>query len=150
MATLRIKELLKEKHCKGKELAERIGINRVTMVNIVNGKNNPSFDTLVKIADALEVPLWQLFASKEDVYSEHFIAFFHHNGESHIPTTMDEIMGILKAWQEVNFHKSCLNYLDAYINDDFSQNERLMEIMDEMCRILGRERCRHNKEKINN
>ena len=46
---LRIKDVLKEQNVTAKELAERVGISRENMTNIINEKSRPSFDTLVKI-----------------------------------------------------------------------------------------------------
>lgn len=56
---LRIKEVIKEKGSSIQELADRIGINRVTLSNSING--NPTVETLNKIADALCVPVTELF-----------------------------------------------------------------------------------------
>ena len=44
---LRIKDVLKEQNVTAKELAERVGISRENMTNIINEKSRPSFDTLV-------------------------------------------------------------------------------------------------------
>ena len=62
MATLRIKELCKEKGTTLNALCERIGISQPSMSLIANGKQNPSFDTLEKISDALGVGIGELFA----------------------------------------------------------------------------------------
>lgn len=56
---LRIKEVIKEKRMTITELADVMGINRVNLSNMVNG--NPTVETLNKIADALGVPLTELF-----------------------------------------------------------------------------------------
>ncbi|MFK2172803.1 helix-turn-helix domain-containing protein [Bacteroides fragilis] len=56
---LRIKEVIKEKGMTITELADVMGINRVNLSNMVNG--NPTFETLNKIADALGVPVTELF-----------------------------------------------------------------------------------------
>ena len=64
---LRIKELLDEKGIKSVQLSEMIGISKVSISNLLNGKLKPSFDTLEMIATALDVPMWQLFASLEEV-----------------------------------------------------------------------------------
>jgi transcriptional regulator with XRE-family HTH domain len=58
---LRIKEVLKEQKITALSLADKIGIAQPSMSNIVNGKVAPSLDTLKKIADALEVPITELF-----------------------------------------------------------------------------------------
>jgi transcriptional regulator with XRE-family HTH domain len=56
---LRIKEVIKEKGKTITELADIMGINRVNLSNMVNG--NPTVETLNKIADALCVPVTELF-----------------------------------------------------------------------------------------
>ena len=63
-----IKELIKEKGYTQQEFADLLGMSRVGLAQIVNGK--PSYPTLEKIATALDVPMWQLFASPEDVKGE--------------------------------------------------------------------------------
>lgn len=64
---LNIKDHLKQSGKTAKELAEAVGISRVTASNIINNKTAPSLETLQRIAEALGVPLWQLFASPEEV-----------------------------------------------------------------------------------
>lgn len=64
---LNIKEHLKASGKTTKELAEAVGISRVTASNIINNKTAPSLETLQRMAEALGVPLWQLFASPEEV-----------------------------------------------------------------------------------
>lgn len=58
---LRIKDLLKEKGMTNIAIAEKVGITRPNMSNIVNGKTKPSLDTLEKIADALNIHISELF-----------------------------------------------------------------------------------------
>lgn len=64
----RIKELIKEKGYTQQEFADLLGMSRVGLAQIVNGK--PSYPTLEKIATALNVPMWQLFASPNEVKGE--------------------------------------------------------------------------------
>lgn len=58
---LRIKDVLKEKKVTVVSLAGMIGIAQPSMSNIVNGKSMPSLETLDKIANALDVPVTELF-----------------------------------------------------------------------------------------
>ena len=61
----RIKDILKERGITINELAEKMGLNRVTLSTQINGTaNSASYE---KIADALDVPMWQLFASSQEV-----------------------------------------------------------------------------------
>ena len=62
-----LKRLLSEKGVTSVWLANQIGITKVSISYIINGKQKPSFDTLEKIASALEVPMWQLFTSYDEV-----------------------------------------------------------------------------------
>lgn len=56
-----IKRLRKNKGLKQQELAEILGIKRNTYSDWENGKTEPSFDNLVKLADFFNVPLDWLF-----------------------------------------------------------------------------------------
>ena len=60
----RIKELIKEKGYTQQEFADKLGISRVGLIQLLD---KPSFPTLEKIAEALDVPMWQLFASTDEV-----------------------------------------------------------------------------------
>ena len=62
MIQLRIKELCKEKGITLNQLAEKIGISQPSISGIATGKQKPAFDTLEKMADALEVTPAELFA----------------------------------------------------------------------------------------
>ena len=62
----RIKDLLKEKGVTINELADKMGISRVTLSTQINGTANIA--SYEKIATALNVPMWQLFASSEEVH----------------------------------------------------------------------------------
>lgn len=63
----RIKDLIKEKGYTIKSLAEKIGITRESLSRMLV---SPSYPTLEKIATALDVPMWQLFASPGEVVKE--------------------------------------------------------------------------------
>lgn len=63
----RIKYLMKEKGLKSVELAEKVGITPVTVSYIINNKTIPSLEMLQKISDVLDVPVWQLLASPDEV-----------------------------------------------------------------------------------
>lgn len=61
----RIKDILKEKGITQQELADRLGVTRSAIVKTLAG--NPSQETLERIANLLDVPMWQLFASPKEV-----------------------------------------------------------------------------------
>ncbi|KFF07780.1 helix-turn-helix domain-containing protein [Chryseobacterium luteum] len=65
---LRIKEILKSKNMTISDLAGKMGINRVTLNNMING--NPTLETMQKIAKNLNVEFLELFSSiKENNYT---------------------------------------------------------------------------------
>lgn len=59
--TERLKELRKNKGLKQQEIAELLGVKRNTYSDWENGKTEPSFENLIKLADLLEVTLDWLF-----------------------------------------------------------------------------------------
>ena len=66
MNILRIKEVLQENNLTGKELAERINVTQASVSNIVNGNSFPKPETLLKIAEALDVDVRELFISTKN------------------------------------------------------------------------------------
>lgn len=57
----RIKRLRKNKGLKQQEIAELLGVKRNTYSDWENGKTEPSFENLIKLADLLEVSIDWLF-----------------------------------------------------------------------------------------
>ena len=66
---MRIKELLKEKGMTHQALADKVGVSYQSMKQTLNAPSVTT-STLEKIATALDVPLWQLFASPEEVSTD--------------------------------------------------------------------------------
>jgi len=60
----RIKEVIKEKGYSMVEFAEVLGVTRQTLHSIIK---EPSSPTLEKLSKALNVPVWQFFASPDEV-----------------------------------------------------------------------------------
>nr|DAI95803.1 MAG TPA: Helix-turn-helix XRE-family like protein [Caudoviricetes sp.] len=61
----RIKEILKEKGMTVNQLADMLDISRQALSKQIQGKM--LVETAQRIADALNVPMWQLFASPNDI-----------------------------------------------------------------------------------
>lgn len=97
---IRIKEICKEKGITLEDLAKRLGILRTSLSQALS-RNSFSTDKLSDIADALDVPIWQLFASPEEVVgSGDFVAFikdgskiYHTNNLSELEKIVDELKG---------------------------------------------------------
>ena len=56
---LRIKEVIKEKGLTVKEVAEKLGMSSPSLSDAING--NPTADKLERIANAINVPISELF-----------------------------------------------------------------------------------------
>lgn len=65
---MRIKEILKEQNSSVNELAEKLDVSRQALSRQMKGKL--LVETAERIADALNVPLWQLFSSPDEVFKE--------------------------------------------------------------------------------
>ena len=61
----RLKTLRKEKKLTQKELAEQIGISQKSYSHWETGKNEPSLENLIKLADLLEVSIDWLFGREQ-------------------------------------------------------------------------------------
>ena len=59
MNLLKVKEILRDKGMTINDLANVMGINRVTLSNIING--NPTLETLQKIANSLGVKITNIY-----------------------------------------------------------------------------------------
>lgn len=65
---MRIREILKEQGITTKELAEKMGISQSALNQNISG--NPSVRILSNIANALNVPIWQLFADPTEIQAK--------------------------------------------------------------------------------
>lgn len=63
----RIKEVIKENGYTITSLADKLGIARESLSRMIV---SPSYPTLEKISTALNVPIWQLFVSPQELQRE--------------------------------------------------------------------------------
>lgn len=57
----RIKELRRNKELSQEQLSERVEITPNYLSRIERGTENPTLDMLIRLADALEVEMWEIF-----------------------------------------------------------------------------------------
>lgn len=62
---MRIRDIIEQKGITTKEVADKLGISVSALNQSISG--NPSVRVLENIATALDVPMWQLFASPEEI-----------------------------------------------------------------------------------
>ena len=62
---LQIKEALKKRCLKQNDLADRLGINRVSLSRLLSDKNDMRISTIKKIADAIGCDVSEFFTPEE-------------------------------------------------------------------------------------
>lgn len=129
---MRIKELLKEKNITAKELAQKLNLSEGALSQSIN--KNPTLERLRQIADALGVGVAELFVDEHT--SDKLVAFLHYRGRSHTPTSIDEIMAILKDWREEEFHQLCHSHDFEHLREQYAENEAIQKLMDSLCAML--------------
>ena len=76
---LQIKEALKKRGLKQNELADMLGINRVSLSRLLSDKNDMRISTMKKIADAIGCDVAEFFTPEEK--EEHNTITCPHCGE---------------------------------------------------------------------
>ena len=76
---MHIKEALKKRGLKQNDLAERLGINRVSLSRLLSDKNDMRISTIKKIADAIGCDVAEFFTPAEP--AEHNTITCPHCGE---------------------------------------------------------------------
>jgi transcriptional regulator with XRE-family HTH domain len=93
-----INVILKEKGLTKQVVAKRMGLSRESLYRIING--NPTLDNLRKLAAAIGVQIWELFASNTKDFPE--IGVFGVvvvNGIPHRIESKQDLETVLKAMQ---------------------------------------------------
>lgn len=67
MIHFRIKELCKERGILLQDLAEKVGLSRVSLTRICQNQQNPTLETLEKLAKELGVEVGELFGAAATV-----------------------------------------------------------------------------------
>lgn len=105
---MRIRELIKSKGYNQEEFAKLIGVTRSTLLGQIE---RPSYTTMEKIANALNVPIWQLFISEEDIVERcskptyddksDFIALIKQGGGLYSASSIAEARDVLDKLESV-------------------------------------------------
>ena len=96
---MRIKEIIREKGLTQVEVAKQLGITRVGLNQLINGK--PSYTTLEKLSKVLCVEIWELFVSPVEVANRNthnqsdFTALIRANGTYYSASTLKELKAIV-------------------------------------------------------
>ncbi len=139
---LYLKEAMKAKGITSVELAGRVGVSKTMVSYWLSGKNFPTPENIEAIAVALGIPVWQLFVSPEstkearELAIHETVAFFYHKGKPTIPATVDQIMPILREWNDTVFHTECYRYTFDRIRQRYADMEAIQKLMDSLCALL--------------
>lgn len=94
---LRIKEVIKEQGFTQLEIADKLGISRVALAQQIGGK--PSLTTLEKIANILNVEVWELLVSTKEIQAKvqgsELTALINHKGDFYKANTIEELEKIV-------------------------------------------------------
>ncbi|WKZ33526.1 MAG: helix-turn-helix transcriptional regulator [Thermodesulfobacteriota bacterium] len=63
---IRVKSLRENRGWTQEFMAERMNISPNYLSSIERGKENPTFDLLIRLADSLEIDAWELFAYEHE------------------------------------------------------------------------------------
>lgn len=63
---VRIKHLRKQRGLTQEKLAEKMSISSNYLSGLERGTENPTFDLLIRLSDALKVEMWELFDFKHE------------------------------------------------------------------------------------
>ncbi len=99
----RIKEILSEKNISQVELANRLNLPRASITQLLK-TDNPRLDTLRAVADALNVPVWELLVSRDDIASSFFPDIYGSlviGGVVHIIQSLDDFNELLMRIKNV-------------------------------------------------
>lgn len=98
----RIEEILKERGLTKKAFADLMGTSKQNVNALLK---NPTLNKLETIANVLDIPLWQLFATSAEVNCDTdasaFIALIKQGGELYSASSIEEARGILDKLESV-------------------------------------------------
>lgn len=100
---MRFKDVLNKYGVTQQDLADRMGMNRVSVSRLLSEKNDLRISTIEKIANAIGCPVAELFdkQNKEDAISD-FIALIKQGGELYSASSIDEARVVLDKLESVN------------------------------------------------
>ena len=84
---LNIKRLIKESDLTIPELANKMGLTRQSLYNLIDGKTDPTLKNLIKISNILNIPLISFFKKESESPSE-----FNEKSANYKPKKIDSNM----------------------------------------------------------
>ena len=99
---MRFKDVLNKYGVTQQDLADRMGMNRVSVSRLLSEKNDLRISTIEKIANAIGCPVAELFdkQNKEDAISD-FIALIKQGCELYSASSIAEVRDVLDKLESV-------------------------------------------------
>lgn len=99
---MRFKDVLNKYGVTQQDLADRMGMNRVSVSRLLSEKNDLRISTIEKIANAIGCPVAELFdkQNKADAMSD-FIALIKQGGELYSASSIAEARDVLDKLESV-------------------------------------------------
>lgn len=120
----RIKEARKAKGLKQKELAEAAGVAGITLRQYESGKYSPKYDKVVKIAEALNIPMSELLGEPRPATpTDHT--------ESRLNQLMEECGELISASARYRRHL----HGDRTLNEKYTERKLVTDITEEMADV---------------
>ena len=113
----RIKEKRKQAGMNQTELASKIGVNRATLSKYENGQIDPTVSQLMKIADALNLPLFDLFFADSDDYE--FIKMLGLTNPGKIKESLDAVKQLPDKYETLTRILNYAGYNLQLIHEDY-------------------------------
>lgn len=90
---LRIKDIIKEKGTTMSEVAEKIGTKQAALSRAISEGGNPTLSLLQRTADALNVPITELFITDSP---NELTALIDHHGQLYRANSIEELEEIIQ------------------------------------------------------
>lgn len=99
---MRFKDVLNKYGVTQQDLADRMGMNRVSVSRLLSGKNDLRISTIEKIANAIGCPVAELFDKQNNVDAmSDFIALIKQGGELYSASSIAEARDVLDKLESV-------------------------------------------------
>lgn len=98
---MRFKDIFIKYGVTQQDLADRMGMNRVSVSRLLSEKNDLRISTIEKIANAIGCPMAELFEIKKKNNTSAFIALIKQGGELYSASSIEEARRILDKLESV-------------------------------------------------
>lgn len=96
---MNITKIIKDKGFSVSKVAEIMGINRVSLSNMIN--NNPTYKTMRQVADVIGANVGEFFEDEVQLSNEDFASFIRYRGIHYTADTLEEFFKQVEELKEI-------------------------------------------------